>query len=240
MSGNLEGGISTGMTGAQVGGQVGGGWGAVIGAIAGFVIGFTNDPDKRLKERTVKWNEQVTQNVARSLFDLERQRVSERMRTSSALVGYNAQRDTTLSSLRAQYGAIDVIGSSTNALKQAYAFQIDQAISQEMFNFEVGIDNYNTSILQVVNQGLGQLRYDYKQQGQQSMSPEGMSGMMQQGMSMFGGQGGGSGGMFSGVNNGGSGGILGSGSGGGYSGTTTSMSSIGNTNFSGGGSLGIS
>ena len=172
MSGNLEGGISTGMTGAQVGGQVGGPWGAVIGAVAGFVIGAANDPDKRLKERTVKWNNEVTKNVAHSLFDLERQRVSERMRTASAVVGYNAQRSTTLSSLRAQYGAIDVIGSSTNALKQAYAFQLDQAIERENFNFEVGIDSYNTSVLQVVNHGLGQLRYDYKQQGQQSANPD--------------------------------------------------------------------
>ncbi len=186
---NLEGGISTGMTGAQVGGQVGGGWGAVAGAAIGFVVGAANDPDKHLKKRTEEYNRQVTKNVAHSLFDLERQRISERMRTTSAMLGYNAQRSTTLSSLRAQYGAIDVIGSSTNALKQAYAFQLDQAIAQEYFNFDVGIDNYNTNVMQVVNQGLGQLRYDYKQQNQQSMSPDMISGMLQKGMSMFGGKG---------------------------------------------------
>lgn len=235
---NLEGGISTGMTGAQVGGQVGGPWGAVAGAVIGFVVGAANDPDKRLKKRTEEYNRQVTKNVAHSLFDLERQRVSERMRTASAMLGYNAQRSTTLSALRAQYAAVDVIGSSSSALKQAYAFQLDQAIAQENFNFEVGISDYNTNVLQVVNHGLGQLRYDYKQQGQQSANPDMISGMMQKGMSMFGGQGGG-GGMFSGVNNGGSGGILGSGSGGGYSGTTMGMGNISNVNFGGGGSLGI-
>ena len=192
---NLEGGISTGMTGAQVGGKVGGGWGAVIGAVAGFVVGAANDPDKHLKKRTEEYNRQVTKNVAHSLFDLERQRVSERMRTTSAMLGYNAQRSTTLSSLRAQYGAIDVIGSSTNALKQAYAFQLDQAIAQEYFNFDVGIDNYNTNVMQVVNNGLGQLRYDYKQQNQQSMSPDMISGMLQKGMSMFGGKGSGNSGV---------------------------------------------
>jgi len=155
---NLASGINTGVTGAQLGGQLGGGMGAAIGGTIGLVAGLFNNADKQALKQNEAWNKQVTNNVARSLFDLERQRVSERMRTSSALVGYNAQRSTTMSSIRAQYGATDVIGSSTNAIKQAYSFQLDQAIAQEMFNFEVGIDNYNTSILQVVNQGIGQLR----------------------------------------------------------------------------------
>ena len=174
------------MQGAKIGGQVGGGYGAIVGAVIGFVVGATNDPDKHQKRMTDEFNRQVTTNVARSLFDLERQRVSERMRTTSAMLGYNAQRSTTLSTLRSQYGATDVIGSSSNALKQAYEFQLDQAIAQENFNFEVGIDNYNTEILQVVNRGLGQLRYDFKPQGQQSMSPDDVSSMVQKGMAMYG------------------------------------------------------
>lgn len=155
---NLASGINTGVTGAQLGGQLGGGVGAAIGGGIGLVAGLFGSADKRALKQNEAWNKQVTNNVARSLFDLERQRVSERMRTTGAMLGYNAQRSTTLSTLRNQYAAVDVIGSSSNALKQAYAFQLDQAIAQENFNFEVGIDNYNTSILQVVNQGLGQLK----------------------------------------------------------------------------------
>lgn len=155
---NLASGINTGVAGAQLGGQLGGGVGAAIGGTVGLVAGLFSNADKRALKQNEAWNKQVTNNVARSLFDLERQRVSERMRTTSAMLGYNAQRSTTMSTLRNQYAAVDVIGSSSNALKQAYAFQLDQAIAQENFNFEVGIDNYNTSVMQTVNQGLGQLR----------------------------------------------------------------------------------
>lgn len=239
MSGNLEGGISTGMTGAQIGGQVGGGYGAAIGAVAGFIIGWSNDPEKHLKKRTEEYNKQVTKNVAHSLFDLERQRVSERMRTASAMLGYNAQRSTTLSNLRAQYGAIDVIGSSSNALKQAYAFQLEQAIAQENFNFAVGISNYNTSVLQVVNTGLSQLRYDYKPQNQQSMSPQDISSMIQQGQSMFGGQGGQQGGQQGGFGGffGGGGDMFSSASKGGSGGSMMTMDTS-RMNMGGGGSSG--
>ena len=155
---NLASGINTGVTGAQLGGQLGGGMGAAIGGTIGLVAGLFSNTEKQALKQNEAWNKQVTNNVARSLFDLERQRVSERMRTTSAMLDYNANRSTTLSTLRSQYAAADVIGSSSNALKQAYAFQLDQAMAQEMFNFEVGIDNYNTNVMQVVNQGLGQLR----------------------------------------------------------------------------------
>ena len=155
---NLTSGINTGVTGAQLGGQLGGGMGAAIGGTIGLAAGLFSNTEKQALKQNEAWNKQVTNNVARSLFDLERQRVSERMRTTSAMLDYNANRSTTLSTLRSQYAAADVIGSSSNALKQAYAFQLDQAMAQEMFNFEVGIDNYNTNVMQVVNQGLSQLR----------------------------------------------------------------------------------
>ena len=231
---NLASGINTGVTGAQLGGQLGGGMGAAIGGTIGLVAGLFSNADKRALKQNEAWNRQVTNNVARSLFDLERQRVSERMRTTSAMLGYNANRSTTLSTLRNQYAAADVIGSSSNALKQAYSFQLDQAMAQEMYNFEVGIDNYNTSVMQTVNQGLQQLRYGLGTQ-QPSLTPQAIAGVVKAGASLFGG---GSGSMFSGVNNGGSGGVLGTGSGGGYSGTTMSTG-ISNVNLSGSGSLGI-
>ena len=203
-------------------------------ALFGPISYFAARQTKKELDRLDNYNRQVTQHTARALFDLERQRVSERMRTTSAMLGYNAQRSTTLSTLRNQYAAVDVIGSSSDALKQAYAFQLDQAIAQENFNFEVGIDNYNTSVMQTVNQGLQQLRYGLGTQ-QPAMTPQAIAGVVKAGSNLFGG---GQGGMFSGVNNGGSGGILGTGSGGGYSGTTTGMN-ISNVNFGGSGSLGI-
>ena len=155
---DLASGINTGIQGAQLGGQLGGGMGAAIGGVIGLTAGLFNNSAKKALKQNEAWNKQVTTNVARSLFDLERQRVSERMRMTSAMLGYNAQRSTTLSTLRSQYAAVDVIGSSSAAFKQAYAFQLDQAIAQENFNFEVGIDNYNTGVMQAVNQGLTQLR----------------------------------------------------------------------------------
>lgn len=205
-----------------------------VAALFGPISYFASRQTKRELDRLDDFNRQVNQHTARALFDLERQRVSERMRTTSAMLGYNAQRSTTLSTLRSQYAAADVIGSSSNALKQAYAFQLDQAIAQENFNFEVGIDNYNTSVMQTVNQGLQQLRYSLGTQ-QPTMTPQAIAGVVKAGSSLFGG---GQGGLFAGVNNGGSGGILGTGSGGGYSGTTLSTG-ISNMNLGGIGSLGI-
>lgn len=219
--------------------QAAGDFGKALGdpstaAMFGLIPYLGAKQTQRELKRLDDYNRQVTQHTARALFDLERQRVSERMRTTSAMLGYNAQRSTTLSTLRSQYAAADVIGSSSNALKQAYEFQLDQAMAQEMFNFEVGIDNYNTSVMQTVNQGLQQLRYGLGTQ-QPSLTPQAIAGVVKAGSKLFGG---GSGSMFSGVNNGGSGGVLGTGSGGGYSGTTMSTG-ISNVNLSGGGSLGI-
>ena len=180
--------------------QAAGDFGKALGdpntaALFGLIPYFASKQTERELERLDDFNRQVTQHTASALFDLERQRVSERMRTTSALVGYNAQRNTTLSSLRAQYGAADVIGSSTNALKQAYSFQLDQAMAQEMFNFEVGIDNYNTSVMQTVNQGLGQLRYGLGTQ-QPSLTPQAIAGMVTAGSKLSSG---GSGSMSSGA-----------------------------------------
>src|SRR5574344_2147564 len=99
---NLASGINAGVQGAQLGGQLGGGMGAAIGGTIGLVAGLFSNADKRALKQNEAWNKQVTNNVARSLFDLERQRVSERMRTTSAMLDYNANRSTTLSTLRSQ------------------------------------------------------------------------------------------------------------------------------------------
>lgn len=155
---NLASGINAASTGAQLGANFGP-LGAAIGGGVGLVAGLFDNREKAAVKQLDQFNKQVVNNTARSLFDLERQRVSERMRTVQALGAYQAQRSTALSSLKAQYGAMDVIGSSADAMKQAYSYQVDQALAQEAFNFEVGIDNYNTDVMSIVNQGLSQIRY---------------------------------------------------------------------------------
>lgn len=155
---NLASGINAASTGAQLGSNFGA-LGSAIGGGVGLVAGLFDNREKAAMKQLDQFNKQVVNNTARSLFDLERQRVSERMRTVQALGAYQAQRSTALSSLKAQYGAMDVIGSSADAIKQAYSYQVDQALAQEAFNFEVGIDNYNTDVMSIVNQGLSQIRY---------------------------------------------------------------------------------
>lgn len=211
---------------AQFGGNMGDSAAWIFGPIAGFAAEKTKKELRRLDD----FNKQVTKNTTTALFDLERQRVSERMRTVQALGSYQAQRSTALSSLKAQYGAMDVIGASADAMKQAYSYQVDQAMAQEDFNFEVGIDNYNIDVMGVVNQGLTQLRYTMEG-NPSTMTPQQISGLVNAGKGMF-NRGGGN------YNVGGQGGILGTGSGGGYSGTTMDTG-ISNVNWGGGGSLGI-
>lgn len=155
---NLASGINAASTGAQLGSNFGA-LGSAIGGGVGLLAGLFDNREKAAVKQLDQFNKQVTANTARSLFDLERQRVSERMRTVQALGSYQAQRSTAMSSLKAQYGAMDVIGSSADAMKQAYSYQVDQALAQEAFNFEVGIDNYNTDVMSIVNQGLSQIRY---------------------------------------------------------------------------------
>lgn len=155
---NLASGINAASTGAQLGSNFGP-MGTAIGAGVGLAAGLFDNREKAAMKQLDQFNKQVVTNTARSLFDLERQRVSERMRTVQAIGSYQAQRTTALSSLKAQYGAMDVIGSSADAMKQAYSYQVDQALAQEAFNFEVGIDNYNTDVMSIVNQGLSQIRY---------------------------------------------------------------------------------
>lgn len=156
--GNTNAMVSGGVNGAKIGAQVGGGYGAIVGAIVGGVAGyFSPDMVKKQRESLDRFNKEVVKYTTQSVFDLQRQRVSERMRTSEALSTYQVNQRTTMSSLRAQYGASDVIGASSSALDQVLDYQTDQAAAQEMFNFDVGIDNFNTSLRTIINNGMGQL-----------------------------------------------------------------------------------
>lgn len=156
MAGNMQAGFSTGMQGAQMGGQVGGMWGAVIGGVGGFALGY-NTPDYEKIARE-KYNNEVVKNTVTALFDMRRQQNIENIRTSQALAAYRDNQRVTASQYNAQYGAGDIIGSSADALSQTLDYQTDQAIAQTWLNYEVGINNYNTTVEGTVNSAMAGLR----------------------------------------------------------------------------------
>lgn len=156
--GNSAGAGSGAANGAKTGAQVGGPWGALIGAAIGGVTGYFSPAIVAEQRKSLlKYNAEVTKYTQQSVFDLQRQRVSERMRTSQALSTYADNKKTAVAELRAQYGAADVIGRSSTDLDQVLDFQTDQAVAQEWFNFDVGIDNFNTQLRSIVNTGISRL-----------------------------------------------------------------------------------
>ena len=156
--GNSAGAGSGAINGAKAGAMVGGPWGAAIGATIGGVTGyFSPDIVAEQRKSLLKYNADVTKYTQQSVFDLQRQRVSERMRTSQALSTYQDAGKTSIDTLKAQYAAMDVTGSSAKALGMTIDFQTDQAMAQEWFNFDVGIDNFNTQLRGIVNNGISRL-----------------------------------------------------------------------------------
>lgn len=156
--GNSAGAGSGAANGAKTGAQIYGAWGALIGAIVGGVTGyFSPDIVAEQRKSLLKYNAEVTKYTNKSIFDLQRSRVNERLRTTQALSTYADNKKTTLATLRAQYGASDVIGASSTALDQVLDFQTEQAVSQEWFNFDVGIDNFNMNVQSIVNTGISRL-----------------------------------------------------------------------------------
>ena len=154
--GNMTQGLQTGMQGAQFGGQVGGVYGMVIGGVAGFALGYeTPDYEKMARD---KYNDEVIKHTVSSLFDMRRQQNVENMRTSQALAAYQDENTVAKSQYNAAFGAADIIGSSADALQNTIDFQTTQAQAQTWYNFEVGIDNYNTQVAAVVNRGISGLR----------------------------------------------------------------------------------
>lgn len=175
-------GVGSGATnGAVTGAQVGGGWGAVIGAVIGGVTGyFSPDIVAEQRKSLLKYNAEVTKYTQQSVFDLQRSRVNERLRTSQALSTYQDAGKTSIDTLKAQYAAMDVIGSSAKALGMTIDFQTDQAMAQEWFNFDVGIDNYNTNVRSIVNQGISKLSNNIGKQPQSAGT-----GALQTALSMY-------------------------------------------------------
>ena len=168
--GNLNNATSGAMQGAQMGGQVGGAWGSVIGGVLGGVLGYnTADPTKAALEAQRKYNDAVVKNTITDLFDMERAQQVERMRTARALQSYQAQGKTQISTVRAGYGAADLIGASAQALAQAIDYQTTQALEVTRFNYAVGFDNYLTGIEQTTNKGVNALQQSVNSGQQQPM-----------------------------------------------------------------------
>lgn len=171
------------MRGAQFGGQVGGPWGAAIGGTVGFLAGlFGGDPNRHAKRAQEQYNAAVVKNTITSLFDRERAQQVERMRTARALQSYQSQGKTQISTVRAGYGAADLIGASAQALAQAIDYQTTQALEATRFNYAVGFDNYMTDIEATSQQGVNSLQRTINAAPQQPMD---IYGMFKAGKSMY-------------------------------------------------------
>lgn len=169
--------------GAQLGGQVGGSWGAAIGGTVGFLTGlFGGDPNRHAKRAQEKYNAEVVKHTITSLFDRERAQQVERMRTARALQSYQAQGKTQISTVRAGYGAADLIGASAQALAQAIDYQTTQALEATRFNYAVSFDNYMTDIEATSQQGVNSLQRTVNAAPQQPMD---IYGMFKAGNSMY-------------------------------------------------------
>lgn len=167
-------GLNLGIQGAQLGSRFGT-MGAAIGGTLGLAVGlFSADPNKPLLEAQEKYNSEVVRHTVQSLFDRERAQQVERMRTARALQSYQAQGKTQISTVRAGYGAADLIGASAQALAQAIDYQTTQALEATRFNYAVSFDNYMTDIEATSQQGVNSLQRTINAAPQQPMDIYGM------------------------------------------------------------------
>ncbi len=196
---NFNAGGSTAMNGMAVGSMFGA-KGAAIGAGVGLLAGlFSTDRSEAALKAQQQYNDAVVKNTITSLFDRERAQQVERMRTARALQSYQAQGKTQISTVRAGYGAADLIGASAQALAQAIDYQTTQALEATRFNYAVGFDNYLTDIEATSQQGVNSLQRTINAAPQQPMD---IYGMFKAGKSVYDGYkqiGGGSGGFSAGL-----------------------------------------
>ena len=180
---NINAGISTAMTGMNAGSQFGP-KGSIIGAGVGLLAGLSStDKSKAALKAQQQYNDAVVKNTITDLFDRERAQQVERMRTARALQSYQAQGKTQISTVRAGYGAADLIGASAQALAQAIDYQTTQALEATRFNYAVGFDNYLTSLEQTTNKGVNTLQQNIDI-GQQQ--PVDISSMFKAGKQLYG------------------------------------------------------
>ena len=179
---NFNAGGSTAMNGMAVG-SLFGPKGAAIGAGVGLLAGlFSADRSKAALKAQQQYNDAVVKNTITSLFDRERAQQVERMRTARALQSYQAQGKTQISTVRAGYGAADLIGASAQALAQAIDYQTTQALEATRFNYDVSFDNYLTDIEATSQQGVNSLQRTINAAPQQPMD---IYGMFKAGKSMY-------------------------------------------------------
>lgn len=189
MNFNYQKGLSSGMQGAQLGGQVGGAYGAIAGGVLGLVVGGMDDSAEKA---TKAFNDQVVKAAATDLMDMRRQQNIQNIRTSQALQSYQINNKTQASTINANLGAADIIGSSAKALKQAMDFQTTQAQAEVMNNWSTGVDNYNRTIDTATNQRESQLKRTSGEQGAD------MGALISGGMALWGEYGGDAKDMFGG------------------------------------------
>ena len=181
MSFNTQKGLSSGIQGAQMGGQVGGVYGAIAGGVLGLVLGGSDDSAEKAAKA---YNDQVVKAAATDLMDMRRQQNIQNIRTSQALQSYQINNKTQASTINANIGAADIIGSSAKALKQAMDFQSTQAQAAVMSNWSTGVDNYNRTIDTATNQRESQLKRTSGEQGAD------MGALISGGMALWGDYGG--------------------------------------------------
>lgn len=166
---NIIGGLNSGIQGAKLGSNFGP-WGALIGGVGGALLGLGgSDPNKALLDAQKKYNAEVVKNTAQSLFDREREQQVSRMRTARALQSYQAQGKTQQGTIKANYGAADLVGGSATALAQALDFQSNQAQAATLFNYGVDFDNYTTAINQLSQQGVNSLQREIQTAPQEGL-----------------------------------------------------------------------
>ena len=173
----LQNGIQGASQGAQLG-SLGGPWGAVIGAVIGGVMGLTT-PDYEGKAIR-KHNDEVVKNAMNDLFDLRRVQNSQNMQTAQTLMQYQDQRKLMAAQANVQYGAADMLGSSTAALRKTMDFQTNEAMSQTMYNWEVGVGEHNQEVHRITNSAQNSLR---RQRGAQNQID--YAGLVKTGVSAY-------------------------------------------------------
>lgn len=156
MSFNAASGLSAGIQGAKLGGALGGPWGAVGGGLLGLVLGGKAKDQE--KEMAKKYNDQVVKYAAQDLFDMQRQQNVQNTRTAQALASYQDNSRVQSSTVVANMGAADIIGSSAQALIQTMDFQTNAAKAETLVNWETGIENYNTTVDRMTNQRSASLK----------------------------------------------------------------------------------
>ena len=126
-------------------------WGIAIGGAIGLLAGNAEadaryEAAKAQLEAAKKRNEALLVEAARGIGEINRQRTTAFIKTNQALLHYRRQASSESSSLSNQYAAADVIGKSALIAKTAIDQELDQAVSQTLFNNEVQQENLNVAV----------------------------------------------------------------------------------------------